>query len=45
MAPKPSARVFPVSLVGADDSEQPGSGCALEVELICDRSLTRGLDA
>lgn len=33
MAPKPSARVVPVSLVGADDSEQPGSGCALEVVL------------
>jgi hypothetical protein len=33
MEPKPSARLVPVSLVGADDSEQPGSGCALEVVL------------
>ena len=34
MEPKPSARLVPVSLVGADDSEQqPGSGCALELVL------------
>jgi hypothetical protein len=33
MGPKPSARLVPVSLVGADDSEKPGSSCALEVVL------------
>jgi hypothetical protein len=33
MEPKPSARLVPVSLVGAEDSEQPGSGCALELVL------------
>ena len=33
MEPKPRARLVPVSLVGAEDAEQPGSGCALEVVL------------
>jgi len=33
MEPKPSARLVPVSLVGTDDFQQPGSGCALELVL------------
>jgi hypothetical protein len=33
MEPKPGARLVAVSLVGADNSEKPGSGCALELVL------------
>ena len=37
MKPKPSARL--VAVVGADDSEQPGSGCALELVLVNGRRI------
>ena len=42
--PKPSARLAPVSLVGADDSEQPGSGCALVVKCVGTGPIIRAFE-